>query len=61
MNSLTFNYLVSYFTYEEYKKLLYKKDSTVICEKVFKEQVIDAFPILKLKYQKYKSLREDGK
>jgi len=27
-----------------------KKNSEIICAKVFKEQVIDAFPIIKLKY-----------
>ncbi|CDW74379.1 UNKNOWN [Stylonychia lemnae] len=52
---------ISYFTYEQIRLNKEKKDSEVVCERVFQEQVIDAFPVVKLKYQKYKSMRDEGK
>lgn len=43
------------------KEVQEKKKSEKACEMIFREMLIDAFPIVKLKYQKYKSLREEGK
>eukprot|EP00347_Sterkiella_histriomuscorum_P012308 403369086 len=52
---------ISLVTYQYMQKNQERVHFFVQCENVFREQIIEAYPIVRLKYQKYKSFKDEGK